>query len=441
MQLPPKAQYSLITALFNKQFAISSMVEKYGDIFSLNFFGNKIVVLSHPDFAYHILHEQRANYIKPRQIVAAAARLKNKEGLFQTNNMDWWRAHRSTVNQLLDKQAVEKYADSIVNNVTESIKKWQSNVNLKKPFSLIDTTDSLTFNNLLTTLFHVENIDKQALLNCILSGMVEFATLRVEKWIDIAGWFNGKWLKIKRDIDRLDKYSKQLVQDYLNARNPEQVLLQGLAQANSNHSVEFIQQRLIEETKTFLITGHHTISASLAWLILTLAKQPEICQKMHNELTEVLQGRPITVRDFTRLPYLDSVIKETLRFYPPVQSIAREPVENDVIAGYKINKGLFVIVSVQDIHHHPDFWDNPEAFYPERFLKKPAANHEYAYIPFGLGPRSCPGSHFSYLELTLLVATIFQQYYFKLPRPLLNREDKSMIARPSSVIQVLPCMW
>jgi cytochrome P450 len=170
--------------------------------------------------------------------------------------------------------------------------------------------------------------------------------------------------------------------------------------------------QLRDEILTLFLAGHETSATSLTWMLILLSQNPEAMARAKQEATEVLgQGR-MQMEDLGKLPYLRRVIDEGLRLYPPAWIVGRKALEDDVIHGFAVPKGYNVIVSTYLIHRHPDFWENPEAFDPDRFLPERAnpEQHKYAYFPFGGGPRMCIGNSFALMEMTILLALILQKF-------------------------------
>jgi cytochrome P450 len=100
-----------------------------------------------------------------------------------------------------------------------------------------------------------------------------------------------------------------------------------------------------------------------------------------------------------------------MRLYPPVWIFARDAIEDDEIGGYHVPAGSMVLMSQYITHRHPDFWENPEGFDPERFTEERSKNlPHYAYFPFGGGPRICIGNSFAMMEAQLILATVAQRY-------------------------------
>jgi cytochrome P450 len=130
----------------------------------------------------------------------------------------------------------------------------------------------------------------------------------------------------------------------------------------------------------------------------------------------VLGGRAPTVADLPQLSYTRMVIDETMRLYPPVYILSRKVVADDIVGGYRLPAGSAVDISAYVTHRHPDFWERPESFEPERFAPEAlAARHKHAYIPFSTGPRMCIGNSFALMEATLALATLARRYRLCLP--------------------------
>jgi cytochrome P450 len=110
------------------------------------------------------------------------------------------------------------------------------------------------------------------------------------------------------------------------------------------------------------------------------------------------------------------VIQETMRLYPPVWILGRTCKDGDVIDGYEIQKNTNIDISIYHIHHHPEFWDNPDQFDPERFHpSKLSSINEFAYIPFSQGGHACLGRDLTMLEMMTAIPAIFKRYKVKIP--------------------------
>ncbi len=105
------------------------------------------------------------------------------------------------------------------------------------------------------------------------------------------------------------------------------------------------------------------------------------------------------------------VLQESLRVYPPVWVIPRDAINDDRIGGYRIPKGSTILLSPYLTHRRPEFWENPRAFDPDRFLTARAAERpRYAYFPFGGGPRLCMGGDMAMMEMLIILVMVAQRH-------------------------------
>jgi cytochrome P450 len=170
-------------------------------------------------------------------------------------------------------------------------------------------------------------------------------------------------------------------------------------------------KHLHEETIGMLQQGHDTIGETLAWTWYLLSMHPEIERRLSLEIDRVLGDRTPVVADLERLPYAAMVLQESLRLFPPVWMIPRDAINDDHIGGYRIPAGSTIFVSPYLVHRHPEFWENPEAFDPERFLPERSRDRpRHAYIPFGGGPRLCMGADMAAMESLLILVTVVQRF-------------------------------
>jgi cytochrome P450 len=170
-----------------------------------------------------------------------------------------------------------------------------------------------------------------------------------------------------------------------------------------------------DEVMTLLLAGHETTATALTWTWYLLSQHPEVEDRLHTELHEVLAGQPPAVEHLPRLPYTRMILDETLRLYPPTFSLSRKALVDDEIGGYALPAKSTILLCPYTTHRHPAFWENPGVFDPERFHPERAAGRpHFAYFPFGGGPRQCIGNQFALMEAQLILATVAQRYRLRL---------------------------
>ena len=130
-------------------------------------------------------------------------------------------------------------------------------------------------------------------------------------------------------------------------------------------------------------------------------------------------------------------LKEAMRLYPPVYAVGRRAASRQELGGYAIPDGARVAVSQYATYRHPQFWDDAEAFDPERFTaEREAARHPYAYFPFGGGPRACIGSRFAMLEATIAIAVLLQRFRIDSQHADVPLDTRGLTLRPNGAVPI-----
>lgn len=186
---------------------------------------------------------------------------------------------------------------------------------------------------------------------------------------------------------------------------------------------------ICEEVDTFMFEGHDTTSSGITFSLLLLATYPDIQQRVHDELREAINknnGEMLGMSQFRELPYLDRVLKECLRLYPPVTFISRTTTDPVVLGDVEVETGTMLHLHIYDVHRDPKYYPDPERFDPDRFLpENVAARNPYAYIPFSAGPRNCIGQKFAVLEMKTIIQYLLINFQL---RAVTKREDVVFVA-------------
>lgn len=173
---------------------------------------------------------------------------------------------------------------------------------------------------------------------------------------------------------------------------------------------------------TFVLAGHETSSVAMSWVLLQLAKYPEVQEKCHVEAKNVFEDikgtENLSWDSLKRFSYLESVIHETMRLYPPVPYVNRCTLVDDTIAGYPIPKGTDILLTICELHRNPNFWgEDAGSFRPERFLEigsEPEGPWNKAFFPFGAGIHKCIGYQFALTEITAVLAIVVMNFRFEM---------------------------
>jgi cytochrome P450 len=165
-----------------------------------------------------------------------------------------------------------------------------------------------------------------------------------------------------------------------------------------------------DQILTMLIAGHDTSTALLAWVLHLLGEHPAVMARARAEVDGVLGAAEPTAASVEHLEYLDAVIKEALRLYPPIHVGNRIVNDDAVIAGYQLQAGTRLMASIYLTHRDERFWDAPAEFRPERFAREAERPAAFTYVPFGGGPRVCIGATFAQVEAKVVLGRILQQF-------------------------------
>nr|AFI45025.1 cytochrome P450 CYP6BW2 [Dendroctonus ponderosae] len=176
---------------------------------------------------------------------------------------------------------------------------------------------------------------------------------------------------------------------------------------------------IIGQCFVFFVAGFETSSSTMTFTMLELAQNQDIQDKLRKEIKEVLAKHDgkLTYEAAMEMPYLDKVVNEALRKFPPLPFIPRKCTRNYKIPGTDVvlEKGTGVHIPVWGIHNDPEYFPNPDVFDPERFSEKNKASRpEYSYLPFGAGPRICIGLRFGKLQAKVGLIALLNNFKFTL---------------------------
>ncbi len=176
----------------------------------------------------------------------------------------------------------------------------------------------------------------------------------------------------------------------------------------------FTDREIRDQVMTLMFAGHDTSTSTLTFMLHELARHPDVVARLVEEQDRVLGGAVPTPEQLEReLPYLDMVLDEVLRLYPPAWIGPRRAVRDFEFGGYTVPRGAYVNYSSWASHRIPEVFPDPEAFIPERFTReRKAALPRGGYVPFGGGQRICIGKRFGQTEVKLVATMLLQKLRF-----------------------------
>jgi cytochrome P450 len=381
----------------------------YGNMTTIYLGKNPAVLLFRPEYIRYVLVEH------PRDF--------SNRGLLRNDNDDGFaseglltidgekhRQQRRAVQPAFHKKQIESYA-SIINQYTqELLKTWYPGDRL----DLSRSMQELTLRIVSKCLFSIDLSNQLGTLSDTFDGMIGSSTSMAEDLLNIridnpiTGY--GKRMAARRQLDML--IYTLIAQRRDDDRQYNDVLSMLMsAQSGEETETKLTEKQIHDHILTFLAAGHETTAITLVWTFYLLSQHPQVRMKLQDEIRSVLAGREPTIDELAKIPYLDWVLDESMRLYPPAWLQMRLVAKETQIDGVKLPVGTLLVLSQWVMHRLPEIWQDAEVFKPERW---DPANEQHippgAYFPFGGGPRTCIGMPLAQLEAKVILASILQRY-------------------------------
>ncbi|KAL5283681.1 hypothetical protein ACFFRR_006136 [Megaselia abdita] len=238
-------------------------------------------------------------------------------------------------------------------------------------------------------------------------------------------WF-GKKREYEKECEEAHKFTSSIInsrrEDFKSVYNVGKrskfALLDNLLLQEKEGLID--HKGICEEVDTLTFEGFDTTSTAIIFTLFLLGQHQDVQEKVYEELCTVMKDE-MNLLDYSNFKYLESVIKESLRLYPPVPYISRVVTQDSVCGKLILPKHAEISIHIFDIHRDPNHFLEPEKFDPDRFLPENTKNrHPFAYIPFSAGLRNCIGQRFAMLELKILLSTIVKEFRIV---PVTERKD------------------
>ncbi|KAI8139672.1 cytochrome P450 [Fennellomyces sp. T-0311] len=291
--------------------------------------------------------------------------------------------------------------------------------------------------------------------NKVFEGLVEFTTFfpRIDAFLR---WFSStrraRYNATFKLVGLLDEMTEKRRQELLDAKESssrdipdhEKDLLTLMLEAEIRGEIVWEKDELRHNIAMFFVAGHDTTANALTFAIYSLAVNKDVQNKARKEILDLLGDEPRdihpTLDDCKRMPYIDMIIKETLRMNAPANDLlARIASEDLELGGVIIPKGTMVSVDFHALHFRPDTWTEPERFIPERFEENGEhSKHEgVTWVPFSGGTRQCIGINFSMMEQRVALSMLLRKYEWELPAGSIHQDglvmDKPFSFAPTSL--------
>ncbi len=383
--------------------ALTRLAREYGDIVMFKVGAQRMALLNHPDYVEDVL-VTRARMFKKGRALERAKRLLG-EGLL-TAEGDAHLRQRRLVQPSFHRQRVAGYAEAMVARASRMAERWRDGDEIDVAAQM----NQLTLTIVGDTLFGTDVENDAVAIRQALSDVFELFPLTISP---LAPFLERLPLPMVRRYQRAQATLDGLMYRIIDERRKNaadrgdllSMLL--LARDEDDKGAHLTDAQVRDEAMTLFVAGHETTANALTWTWHLLSQHPEVERRLHQEVDQLLNGRPARADDAGQLSYTRMVLSEAMRCYPPAWGIGRRAIEDIEIGGYTIPRGTVVLVSQYLLHHDSRFFPDPERFDPDRWLPdRQEARPKFAYFPFGGGNRVCIGESFAWMEGILVLASL-----------------------------------
>ncbi len=375
---------------------VRQAVETTGDIFRMRLLGKDVYVLAHPDYVGSALLD-RDTFAKLDDFeVAFGDALLSAEG-------EQWQRQRHAMESFFSPTHIGEYAERMGAVTASRIDRWDGGQTLH--------VDEEMRTIALANLFEV--VLGHSPSEAELEELAESAHA-LNLWFKPTSWVlpDGVPTPARRQFHRgreeLRDHARRLLGES-GATPDDDSLLDTLAALRDDPDSEFDEEEVLDQVVGMVFAGHETTALAMTYSLYLLGSNPSVAERFYAEVDATVDGVP-SLADLQDMPYLDRLVDEALRLYPPVHAIPRVTTESVEVGGYTIPEGAQVLLSVWNMHRDSRFYDDPLRFDPDRWETTTPREKGHAYVPFGSGQRICIGRHFARLEMKAVLTAIGRRY-------------------------------
>ncbi len=410
----------------------------HGDVFGLPMGPRTVVAITHPDHFRHVLKTRRDNYVKLASYDVLRPLIG--DGLV-TSNGEKWGKNRRLANPAFLRSNVERLVPLMSAAAMRAVDRWRRRPDPHAPLDMAVEMTRLTLEVAASTLFDVDLTDASNRSQEAFADALHRLSQRSNQVFPTPMWVpTPNNVRLRRSLRLLEGVLADLIQHGKDDREIKATLIHQLLHAVDPETGEaHTPGELRDEAMTMIFAGHETMATSTMWGWNLLSGRRDVFERLHEESARVLGGRTPTIEDLTKLEYTKMVLDEILRLRNPVWAIGRDAIDADEIGGIPVAPGQGVTPAIYLLHRHPEFWDRPEEFDPERFAPgKAERRHPFQYLPFSGGARYCIGNNFALAEGQVILAVLAGRCRLEMIDPSPVRPMAEITIRPHRPMLMRP---
>ncbi|KAI8542236.1 hypothetical protein RHMOL_Rhmol08G0122800 [Rhododendron molle] len=439
--------------------SLAELAKQYGPIMSLKLGRKTVVVVSSPALAREVLQKQDLAFSTRSVPNTVHAHGHNKYSVAWLPVADQWRSLRKALNSnIFSGNRIDASQNLRRQKVQELIEHAGKCCREGVAVDIGTAAFKTSLNLLSNTVFSVDMADPtqdsvQQFRHLIWQIMVEIGKPNLVDYFPILEKIDPQGITRRLKTHFGDTF--QLLGRLID----ERLELRGLGKTRAESDVIDILLNIIEENGEInrnhiehlcldiFAAGTDTTSSSVEWAMAELLRNPKTLEKAKAEIEQTIgKGKPIEETDIPQLPYLQAIVKESMRLHPPAPLLLPRTVETDVeVYGYTVPQGAQVLVNAWAIGRDPSVWENPTSFMPERFLDLDVdvRGRDFELIPFGAGRRICPGLSLAVRVVPLMLGSLINSFDWKLeggmkPEDLDMDDEFGLTLQKAQPLRVVP---
>lgn len=385
-----------------------SLWREYGDVACIRMGTLRSYLVARPEHVRQVLVSNHRGFEKGNLF----AKLKKVAGdglLFSEG--ETWRAQRHWVAPAFQRTQVQGVVPVMGQVMNELLARWEREHAGGDEFDLLPEMSRLALDMVCRAMFGAATPDVS--FHRHIDAAIEHANYLLNNFVTPPLWVPTRRNRgLKRTMDGIHGTIREMVVSARARQGEGADLLRLLLEARDEQTGAAIEEKdLLAQMITLITAGHETTAMALCWSFHLLGQAPEVTARLRDEADAVLSDAAMSAEQVGRLALSLRVVKEAMRLFPPVWALPRQAIVDQEIGGYRVPRKAMVTLSPWITHRHPEFWDDPETFDPDRFLpERSEGRPRHAYFPFGAGGRSCVGEEFALLEATLVLSMAVRRF-------------------------------
>jgi len=390
------------------RFDVMATLEK-GPLCFTKLLGKRIYFVNDAEYVKRILLDNVANYPKS---VTYRNNLRPflGDGLLISEG-DFWKRQRRLSQPAFHLRRLKALAAAMADAAAQMARDWQHG----QVIDVMTEMNAVTMDIVARTLFGADvSSDIAEVGEAMTVLQEETGRVGLTAFFDLPEFLTRpRGSRFSGAVATLDRIVSRIVAERRTSGETRDDLLSMLLEARDEETGEgMTDKQLRDELVTLFLAGHETTAIALTWTFHLLGQNPRAEALLLAEVDEVLGDRDVPgFEDLERMPYARMVAEEALRLYPPAYVFSRRAAAEDQLGPYRMPAGAHIVISPYALHRRPDYWPEPDGFWPERFA--PGARNDrpkLAYLPFGGGQRICIGNSFAMMEHAIVLAAAVRHW-------------------------------